>query len=194
VSISFHHLSPRFAGRSWKKTSRLRKNRETQVQAFSLDCIACSCPGKDTDFWPNETQLIFPAPLEYRASLVASEMMPRFDDWNCGGCAATSGRLVSSPDGFGVHVQRWSVPQTPLFDNIVSVYKSLAETLLRAGDRMSAFQFFQEFCVFADIRIVRAQNLRRTFRSPLGQRLWIVEIGRIRLTSKKTGITDLRYN
>jgi hypothetical protein len=93
-----------------------------------------------------------------------------------------------------VHVQRWSVPQTPLFDNIVSVYKSLAETLLRAGDRMSAFQFFQEFCVFADIRIVRAQNLRRTFRSPLGQRLWIVEIGRIRLTSKKTGITDLRYN
>jgi hypothetical protein len=41
-----------------------------------------------------------------------------------------------------------------LFDNFVSRHKSLVELYCRHRDRVAAFQFFQEFCVFASIRIV----------------------------------------
>ena len=52
-----------------------------------------------------------------------------------------------------ISVHSWLTPPVELartlFDNVVSRHKSLAELYCRHRDRMAAFQFFQEFCVFA---------------------------------------------
>jgi hypothetical protein len=47
-----------------KKLSDVGKNREILVQAFRSTASPAAYPGEGTDFWPNESQLIFSAPLE----------------------------------------------------------------------------------------------------------------------------------
>jgi hypothetical protein len=49
VFISLHHLSPRFAGRSWKKLPAVGKNREILVQAFRSTASPAAYPGVHGD-------------------------------------------------------------------------------------------------------------------------------------------------